>query len=109
MGGVGALMDKMPSQLMGQAQQNINPEDGDKSLMQIEAIINSMTPLERKEPDLIKAKRKQRIASGSGTRVQDINRLLTQYEQMRKMMKMFSKGGLSKMMRGLTGKFPGMR
>jgi signal recognition particle subunit SRP54 len=109
MGGVGAMMDKMPSQLMGQAQQKINPEDGDKSLMQIEAIINSMTPLERKEPDLIKAKRKQRIANGSGTRVQDINRLLTQYEQMRKMMKMFSKGGLSKMMRGLAGKFPGMR
>lgn len=109
MGGVGALMDKMPSQLMGQAQQKINPEDGDKSLVQIEAIINSMTIRERKEPDIIKAKRKQRIASGSGTKVQDINRLLTQYEQMRKMMKLFSKGGMSKMMRGLAGKFPGMR
>ncbi len=109
MGGVGALMEKMPAQLMGQAQQKINPEDGDKSLVQIEAIINSMTPLERRDPDLIKAKRKQRIANGSGTQVQDINRLLTQYEQMRKMMKLFSKGGLSKMMRGLAGKFPGMR
>jgi signal recognition particle subunit SRP54 len=109
MGGVGALMEKMPAQLMGQAQQKINPEDGDKSLIQIEAIINSMTPLERRDPDLIKAKRKQRIANGSGTQVQDINRLLTQYEQMRKMMKLFSKGGLSKMMRGLAGKFPGMR
>ena len=65
----------------GQAQQKINPEDGDKSLVQIEAIINSMTPLERRDPDLIKAKRKQRIANGSGTQVQDINRLLTQYEQ----------------------------
>lgn len=109
MGGVGALMDKMPAQLMGQAQQKINPEDGDKSLIQIEAIINSMTPTERKEPDIIKAKRKIRIAEGSGTKVQDINRLLTQYEQMRKMMKLFSKGGLSKMMRGFAGKFPGMR
>ena len=68
-----------------------------------------MTPLERRDPDLIKAKRKQRIANGSGTQVQDINRLLTQYEQMRKMIKLFSKGGLSKMMRGLAGKFPGMR
>ena len=109
MGGVGALMDKMPAQLMGQAQQKINPEDGDKSLIQIEAIINSMTPTERKEPDIIKAKRKIRIAEGSGTKVQDINRLLTQYEQMRKMMKLFSKGGLSKTMRGFAGKFPGMR
>ena len=109
MGGVGALMDKMPAQLIGQAQQKINPEDGDKSLIQIEAIINSMTPTERKEPDIIKAKRKIRIAEGSGTKVQDINRLLTQYEQMRKMMKLFSKGGLSKMMRGFAGKFPGMR
>ena len=107
MGGVGAMMDKMPSQISG-ATAKINPEDGDKSLVQIEAIIGSMTFQERKHPDLIKAKRKIRIANGSGVQVQDVNRLLKQFEEMQKMMKMFSKGGIGKMMRGLTGKFPGM-
>ena len=107
MGGVGAMMDKMPSQISGAASK-INPEDGDKSLVQIEAIISSMTFQERKHPDLIKAKRKIRIANGSGVKVQDVNRLLKQFEEMQKMMKMFSKGGIGKMMRGLTGKFPGM-
>ena len=107
MGGVGAMMDKMPSQISG-ASTKINAEDGDKSLVQIEAIISSMTPLERTKPDLLKAKRKIRIASGSGTKVQDINRLLKQFEEMQKMMKMFSKGGMGKLMRGLSGRFPGM-
>jgi signal recognition particle subunit SRP54 len=67
-----------------------------------------MTPLERAKPDLLKAKRKIRIALGSGTKVQDINRLLKQFEEMQKMMKMFSKGGMGKLMRGLSGRFPGM-
>ena len=107
MGGVGAMMDKMPSQISGAASK-INPEDGDKSLVQIEAIISSMTFQERKNPDVIKAKRKIRIANGSGVQVQDVNRLLKQFEEMQKMMKMFSKGGVGKMMRGLTGRFPGM-
>ena len=107
MGGVGAMMDKMPSQISG-ATSKINPEDGDKSLVQIEAIISSMTFQERKHPDVIKAKRKIRIANGSGVQVQDVNRLLKQFEEMQKMMKMFSKGGIGKMMRGLTGRFPGM-
>jgi signal recognition particle subunit SRP54 len=107
MGGVGAMMDKMPSQISGAASK-INPEDGDKSLVQIEAIISSMTFKERKHPDVIKAKRKIRIANGSGVKVQDVNRLLKQFEEMQKMMKMFSKGGIGKMMRGLTGRFPGM-
>jgi len=107
MGGVGAMMDKMPSQISG-ATAKINPEDGDKSLVQIEAIISSMTFQERKHPDVIKAKRKIRIANGSGVQVQDVNRLLKQFEEMQKMMKMFSKGGIGKMMRGLTGRFPGM-
>jgi len=107
MGGVGAMMDKMPSQISGAASK-INPEDGDKSLVQIEAIINSMTYQEKKHPDVIKAKRKIRIANGSGVKVQDVNRLLKQFEEMQKMMKMFSKGGIGKMMRGLTGRFPGM-
>ena len=107
MGGVAAMMDKMPSELSG-ASSKINPEDGDKSLVQIEAIINSMTALERRKPDIIKAKRKIRIANGSGTQVQDINKLLKQFEEMQKMMKMFSKGGIGKLLRGLGGKFPRM-
>ena len=107
MGGVGAMMDKMTSQISAAAGK-MNPEDGDKSLAQVEAIINSMTFLERKKPDVIKAKRKIRIASGSGVTVQEVNKLLKQFDEMQKMMKMFSKGGIGKMMRGLSGRFPGM-
>ena len=107
MGGVGAMMDKMPSQISAAASK-INPEDGDKSLAQIEAIISSRTFLERKKPEVIKAKRKLRIAAGSGVSVQEVNKLLKQFEEMQKMMKMFSKGGIGKMMRGLSGRFPGM-
>jgi signal recognition particle subunit SRP54 len=112
MGGMGALMDKMPAQLAGMAQK-VNNEDADKSLRRIEGIINSMTPLERRKPELIKATRKKRIAAGSGVQVQEVNRLLNQFEETQKMMKMFSKGGMAKMMRGMGGlmggKFPGMR
>ena len=108
MGGVSALMDKMPAQFSGAASK-INPEDGDKSLRQIEAIISSMTPLERRKPELIKATRKKRIAMGSGVQVQDVNRVLNQFEEMQKMMKMFSKGGLGKLMRGMASKIPGLR
>ncbi len=108
MGGVSALMDKMPAQFSGAASK-INPEDGDKSLRQIEAIISSMTPLERRKPELIKATRKKRIAMGSGVQVQDVNRVLNQFEEMQKMMKMFSKGGLGKLMRGMAGKIPDLR
>ena len=86
----------------------IDPEEGDKSLIQIEAIINSMTKLEKKKPEIIKAKRKIRIANGSGVQVQDVNKLLKQFVEMQKMMKMFSKGGIGKLMRGLSGKLPGM-
>lgn len=107
MGGMGAMMDKMPSQISGAASK-IDPVEGDKSLVQIEAIINSMTKLEKSKPDVIKAKRKIRIANGSGARVQDVNRLLKQFEEMQKMMKMFSKGGIGKLMRGLSGKLPGL-
>jgi signal recognition particle subunit SRP54 len=107
MGGVGAMMDKMPSQISNAASK-INPEEGDKSLIQIEAIINSMTKLEKTKPEIIKAKRKIRIANGSGVQVQDVNKLLKQFVEMQKMMKMFSKGGIGKLMRGLSGKLPGM-
>ena len=108
MGGMGAMMDKMPKQLMN-ATNNVDPEEGNKSLNQTEAIINSMTRLERQKPELIKAKRKMRIANGSGVQVQDVNRLLKQFEEMQKMMKMFSKGGIGKLMRGLGGRLPGIR
>ncbi len=112
MGGMGALMDKMPAQMASMAAK-VSNEDADKSLRRIEGIINSMTPLERKKPELIKATRKKRIADGSGVQVQEVNRLLKQFEETQKMMKMFSKGGMAKMMRGLGGmmggKLPGMR
>lgn len=108
MGGIGALMDKMPAQLAGMAGQ-VNPEQGEKSLRRIEGIINSMTPLERRKPDLIKATRKRRIAQGAGVQVQEVNRLLKQFEEMQKMMKMFSKGGMNKLMRAMGGRFPGLR
>ena len=68
-----------------------------------------MTPLERRKPELIKASRKRRIAAGAGVQVQEVNRLLTQFEQMRKMMKMMRGGNLQKMMRGMKGMMPGMR
>lgn len=108
MGGMGALMDKLPSQMSGVAGK-INPDDGDKAIRRIEGIINSMTPMERRKPEIIKATRKRRIAQGAGVQVQEVNRLLNQFEETQKMMKMFSKGGMGKMMRAMQGKFPGMR
>ena len=112
MGGMDALMDKMPAQLSSMAAK-VNSADADKSLRRIEGIINSMTVKERRNPDLIKATRKKRIADGSGVQVQEVNRMLKQFEETQKMMKMFSKGGMAKMMRGMGsmmgGKLPGMR
>jgi signal recognition particle subunit SRP54 len=112
MGGMGALMDKMPAQMSGMAAK-MNPDDADKAIRRIEGIINSMTKLERRKPELIKATRKKRIADGSGVQVQEVNRLLKQFEDTQKMMKMFAKGGMAKMMRGMGsmmgGKMPGMR
>jgi signal recognition particle subunit SRP54 len=72
-------------------------------------IIDSMTPGERAKPELIKASRKRRIAMGAGVPVQEVNRLLKQFEQMQKMMKMMGKGGMQKMMRSMRGMLPGMR
>ncbi|HSI96508.1 MAG: signal recognition particle protein [Methylophilaceae bacterium] len=108
MGGVGALMDKMPAQLANMAS-GVNAQVGDKAMSRIEGIINSMTPQERRKPDLLKASRKRRIAAGAGVQVQEVNRLLHQFEEMQKMMKMFSKGGMGKMMRAMQGRFPGLR
>ncbi|MDR4517994.1 MAG: signal recognition particle protein [Nitrosomonas sp.] len=106
MGGMSAMLDKLPAQL-SQAAQNVNVDD--KVINRTEAIINSMTQQERVKPDILKASRKRRIAAGAGVTVQEVNRLLSQFEQARKMMKMMNKGGMSKMMRGLKGMFPRMR
>ncbi|MDX1375164.1 MAG: signal recognition particle protein [Burkholderiales bacterium] len=107
MGGLAAMMDKLPAQLAGQIGPNqLNDE---RQIRRIEGIINSMTPAERSRPEIIKASRKRRIAGGAGVPVQEVNRLLKQFEQMQKMMKMMKGGGLARMMRGLRGTLPGVR
>jgi signal recognition particle subunit SRP54 len=106
MGGLGALMDKLPTQL-GQLAQNANVDE--KVINRTIGIINAMTPAERARPELIKASRKRRVAAGAGVPVQEVNRLLNQFEQMQKMMKMMGKGGMQKMMRSMRGLLPGMR
>ncbi|MBK8019693.1 MAG: signal recognition particle protein [Betaproteobacteria bacterium] len=109
MGGLSALMDKLPAQL-SQAAQAAGGQMDDKVINRTVGIINSMTPKERMKPEILKASRKRRIATGAGVSVQEVNRLLNQFEQMQKMMKMMSKGGgLAKMMRGMKGMLPGMR
>lgn len=106
-GGLGAMMDKLPSQLTRGLQ--ANPTVDDRSLARIEGIINAMTPTERHNPELLKASRKRRVAAGAGVQVQDVNRLLGQFEQMQKMMKMLSRGGMGKMMRSMKGFMPGLQ
>jgi signal recognition particle subunit SRP54 len=107
MGGLAGMMDKMPG-MAGQMPGAAATQLGDKQVKQTIAIVNSMTTQERQYPDVIKGSRKRRIAAGSGTQVQDVNRLLKQFVQMQKMMKKMKKGGMAKMMRGLGGKIPGM-
>lgn len=104
MGGLTSLLDKLPGNLTQMAQGQVD----DKLVNRIEGIINSMTPEERSKPDLIKASRKRRIAAGAGVSVQEVNKLLNQFEQTQKVMKQFTKGGVAKMMRGMKGMFPGM-
>ena len=108
MGGLSAMMDKLPAQF-AQAASHLPAGGEDKAVRRIEGIINSMTPLERSKPELLKASRKRRIAVGAGVQVQEVNRLLKQFEQSQKMMKQFSKGGIAKLMRGMKGMLPGMR
>ncbi|MCP3668707.1 MAG: signal recognition particle protein [Gammaproteobacteria bacterium] len=102
MGGMGAMMDKLPG--MGQIPDHVKQQVNDKQVVHTIAIINSMTPKERRFPNLIKGSRKKRIAQGSGTQVQEINKMLKQFAQMQKMMKKMKGGGMAKMMRGLKGK-----
>jgi signal recognition particle subunit SRP54 len=105
MGGMAGLLDKMPG--MGGMAQAASSAGAEKNFDQMESIINSMTPKERSLPDTLNGSRKRRIATGSGTQIQDINRLIKQHKQMAKMMKKMSgKGGMQKMMRGLQGKMP---
>jgi len=106
MGGIGALMDKMPG--MANVPEAVKNNIDDKQFKRLEAIINSMTPHERRFPQVIKGSRKRRIAQGSGSQVQDVNRLLKQFTQMQKMMKKMSKGGMGKMLRGL-GSMKGLK
>jgi len=105
-GGMGALMDKLPG--MGKLPEAAKSQFDDRQTRRLVAIINSMTPKERRYPDIIKGSRKRRIAAGSGLQIQDVNRLLKQHKQMQKMMKKVgSKGAMAKMMKRLPGGVPG--
>ncbi|KJF86815.1 signal recognition particle protein [Photobacterium leiognathi] len=105
MGGMMGMLDKLPG--MSQLPSDVKDKVDDKIFVQMEAIINSMTKAERARPELIKGSRKKRIAAGSGTQVQDVNRLLKQFTQMQKMMKKMQKGGMKNMMRQMKGMMPG--
>ena len=109
MGGMGGLLEKMPNMGgMNLSQMGGAQGAAEKQFKQMESIINSMTPAERRDPEIISGSRRRRIAMGSGTQVQDVGRLIKQHKQMQKMMKKFTtKGGMSKMMRGLGGMMPG--
>ena len=108
MGGLSSMLDKLPAQF-AQAASQMQGGAEDKAVKRIEGIINSMTTVERSKPELLKASRKRRIAAGAGVQVQEVNRLLKQFEQTQKMMKQFSKGGIAKLMRGMKGMMPGIR
>jgi signal recognition particle subunit SRP54 len=113
MGGLGGLVDKLPG--MGKIPDHVKSQVNDQQTRQMIAIINSMTPRERRFPDVIRGSRKKRIALGSGTQIQAVNRLLKQHSQMQRMMKKMGKGGMASMMRKMgklggqmpPGKFPG--
>ena len=110
MGGLGGLLDKLPAQFQAAAGK-ADMGQAEREVKRMEGIINSMTPGERAKPELIKASRKRRIATGAGVPVQEVNRLLKQFDQMQGVMKTMQKGGLAKMMRGmkgLKGMMPGM-
>jgi len=106
MGGIAGMLDKLPAELARAAQ---GASVDERRIARVEGIIDSMTPAERAKPEILKASRKRRIAAGAGVSVQEVNQLLTQFEQTQKMMKMVAKGGVQKMMRGMRGLLPGMR
>ena len=103
MGGLSGLVDKLPAQ-MAQAAAKTDMNAAEKNIKRMQGIIDSMTPLERAKPELLKASRKRRIAAGAGVQVQEVNRLLNQFEQMQTMMKQFSGGKMSRMMGQMAAK-----
>ena len=105
MGGLAGLIDKLPSQISAKAA-GADMDRAERDVRRMEGIICAMTPLERRKPELIKASRKRRIASGAGVQVQDVNRMLNQFEQMQGMMKKMKGGGLMKMMKRMGGALP---
>ncbi len=107
MGGLGGLLDKLPAQFQAAAGKT-DMGKAEREVRRMEGIINSMTRAERAKPELIKASRKRRIATGAGVPVQEVNRLLKQYDQMQGVMKTMQKGGMAKLMRGMRGVMPGM-
>jgi len=102
MGGLSSLLDKLPAQMAAKAGQ-VDMDKAERDIRRKEGIIQSMTPLERRKPDLIKATRKRRIAAGAGVQVQEVNRLLNEFDQMQDMMKKMRGGGLMKMMKRMGG------
>ncbi|RMD80472.1 MAG: signal recognition particle protein [Gammaproteobacteria bacterium] len=102
MGGLGSLMEKLPG-LSPDLRQRVD----ERELVRMAAIIDSMTPEERRRPEIVKGSRKRRIAAGSGTQVQDVNRLLKQHREMQRMMKQLRKGGMGRMLKALGGRLPG--
>jgi len=102
MGGLSSLMDKLPTEMAAKAS-HMDMDKAERDIRRKEGIIHSMTPKERRKPDLIKATRKRRIAAGAGVQVQDVNRLLNEFEQMQTMMKKMKGGGLMKMMKRMGG------
>ena len=102
MGGLSSLMDKLPAAMAAKAGQ-VDMDRAEKDIRRKEGIIHSMTPLERRKPDLIKATRKRRIANGAGVHVQEVNRMLKEFEQMQDMMKKMKGGGMMKMMKRMAG------
>lgn len=105
LGGMGAVLDKLPG--MGNMAQMAESADVGSQFKRMEALINSMTPEERRNPDVLSGSRKRRIIKGAGADLQDLNRLLKQHKQMSKMMKKMKGGGMNKMMRGLSGMMGG--
>ena len=101
MGGMTSMLDKLPG--AKNLPEHVKNQVDDKMFIKMEAIINSMTLKERANPEIIKGSRRRRIAQGSGTQVQDVNKLLKQFDEMQRMMKKMRKGGMAKMMRGMKG------
>lgn len=104
MGGMSAMLDKLPG--MANIPEAAKAQVNDKQFVHMIALVNSMTPQERRFPAILKGSRKKRVAAGAGLQVQDVNKLLKQHQQMSRMMKKMKGGGMKKMMRGLQGKMP---